>query len=276
MTWEESRAWLISCLPRAAAYLTRETQEIRLRAGQPVVLVGKGVRLTDWQPTPEEILRAAEALTGRSLHARREEASRGALCVYGGHRLGLCGQTGPEGFSFLSGFCLRIAGQWPGAADPLVERFKEPPVSLLLIGPPGSGKTTVLRDLCRQWSYRGVQTALCDERGELAALWNGAAQLDVGPMTDVLTGCPKGKGILQLIRTVRPQAVFTDEMDRSELPGIMEAARCGVKVCATAHGAGLGDARKRFKSLVDCFDGYGVLANGQVVQVYDREGKVWE
>ena len=278
MTREESLARLIQCIPKVGPYLTEDTQEIRLRVGQPVTLTGARRVVTPWRPDREEILRAAEALTGRSLHARVAEAKQGALCIPGGHRLGLCGAVSPEGFAWLSGFCLRIAGQWPGAADELIRRIGSGPASLLIIGPPGSGKTTMLRDLCRQWSVSGIQTALCDDRGELAALWEGIPQLDVGPMTDVLSGCPKGEGLFRLIRHIRPEVVFTDELDRREEAAVSEALRCGVKVCASTHGASVEDARRRFSALWDegCFDGYAVLNGGRLSALYHREGTLWE
>ena len=122
------------------------------------VLTGShGMKTLPWSPGKTEILRAVEALTERGFHARYEETARGFLSLRGGHRLGLCGQMGSGGFEEVSGFCLRLAGQWPGAADEVIRALATKPVSLLVIGPPGSGKTTLLRDLCRQWSLAGVQ-----------------------------------------------------------------------------------------------------------------------
>ena len=279
MTWEQSRAWLTKCLPPIADSLERGTQEIRVRCANPAVLTGSpGVKTLPWSPGKTEILRAVEALTERGFHARYEETAQGFLSLRGGHRLGLCGQMGSGGFEEISGFCLRLAGQWPGAADEVIRALATKPVSLLVIGPPGSGKTTLLRDLCRQWSLAGVQAAVNDRRGELAALWQGVPQLDVGPMTDVVAGCPWEKGLFQILSSLRPQVVFTDELAPGELKEVREALLCGVRVCASAHGKDLAAVIRRFPRLLEerLFDAYAVLNRGRLQALYDGEGKPWE
>ena len=58
----------------------------------------------------------------------------------------------------------------------------------------GMWKTTLLRDLIRCLSERGKTVGVVDERGEIAPLRDGMPQMDVGPCTDILEGCPKAKG----------------------------------------------------------------------------------
>lgn len=60
------------------------------------------------------------------------------------------------------------------------------------------GKTTLLRDFIRKistgidkLSFKGINVGLVDERGEIAAMYKGIPQNDVGLRTDVLDSVPK-------------------------------------------------------------------------------------
>ena len=60
------------------------------------------------------------------------------------------------------------------------------------------GKTTIVRDLVRRIStgieklkFKGINVGLVDERGEIAAMYKGIPQNDIGLRTDVLDNIPK-------------------------------------------------------------------------------------
>ncbi|MBR5543434.1 MAG: stage III sporulation protein AA, partial [Oscillospiraceae bacterium] len=107
----------------------------------------------------------------------------------------------------------------------------------LIISPPGHGKTTILRDLVRRISDKGVRISLVDERGEIAAKHGGVAQFDVGRCTDVLDGAPKAQGAMLLLRTMSPQVIALDEITaREDVDAIFSITNCGVRILATAHG----------------------------------------
>ena len=216
--------------------------------------------------TPAEVTQAAQALSGYALAAHREEMNRGFLPLPGGHRLGVCGGMGPEGLNEITSLCVRLAHEVKGAGADVYPRIKGR--SVLIAGPPGAGKTTLLRDLIRLYSLDGFQVAVADERGEIAACRDGMPQLDVGPMTDVVSGMDKAKALPLLIRAMAPQVVAADEIGGEEdAAALLDARRCGVIALAPVHGRNGADVRRRgvdsllragaFEKLV-CLDAVGV------------------
>lgn len=55
-----------------------------------------------------------------------------------------------------------------------------------------------------------------DERGEIAAMYRGVPQNDVGIRTDVIDNVSKAKGMKILIRSMAPQVVACDEIGSKE------------------------------------------------------------
>ena len=219
--------------------------EVRLRPGQPAVAVKPdGI----WRGThilsPAEVTQAAQALCGHEMAARQRELTEGFLPLPGGHRLGVCGVMGPKGLWEITSLCVRLAHEIKGAGEnvfPLIQNF-----STLVVGPPGAGKTTLLRDLARLYSLSGVPVGVADERGEIAACRGGIPQLDVGPMTDVVTGMDKGSALRLLLRSMAPRVLIADEIGgEKDASALGEALRCGVTVLASIHGNGLSDIRQR-------------------------------
>ncbi len=103
----------------------------------------------------------------------------------------------------------------------------------------------MLRDLIRCLSEGGAdrppqRISLIDERGEVAVVYRGAPQMDVGPRTDVLDACPKALGIPMVLRAMNPQIIAVDEITlREDLTAMSMAAGCGVGLLATIHAAGV-------------------------------------
>ena len=65
----------------------------------------------------------------------------------------------------------------------------------LITGQTGAGKTTMLRDIVRQLSYKSYRVSVVDERSEIAALCDGRSAFDLGFSTDVLEGVDKAEGL---------------------------------------------------------------------------------
>lgn len=227
-----------------AASGVEEAWEVRLRPGQPALAVKPGgIWRGSHVLTPSEVTQAAQALCGHEMAARQRELTEGFLPLPGGHRLGVCGVTGPKGLREITSLCVRLAHEIKGAGKgvfPLIRGF-----SALIVGPPGAGKTTLLRDMVRLYSLSGVPVGVADERGEIAACRDGMPQLDVGPMTDVVTGLDKENALRLLVRAMAPRVAAVDEIGgEGDAAALGEALRCGVIVLATVHGRSLSDIRQ--------------------------------
>ncbi len=249
-------------LRQLALRLTKEqmerAEEIRLRMGRrPTVVLPEGeILLPDSRAVErEELERLVEIASRWSIHAVLEQLCRGFLPLEGGHRLGLCGTVVMKGENIhalrdVSCANLRIARQRIGVSVPLLPRLRcgKQVCSTLILAPPGAGKTTLLRDLIRSLSNgeEGLRVGVVDERGELAAVWRGQAQLELGERTDVLSDCPKAVGMEMLLRGMSPQVLAVDEITaRRDVQAMAGAAGCGVSLLATAHGNTREDLERR-------------------------------
>ena len=217
-------------------------EEFRLRLGRaPGVLLPAGERPLAAAPvTPEELAAVLETATRSSYHAVTDELRRGFLTAPGGVRVGVCGTAVVDGtirtLRALSSLALRIPRQVRSAGKDAIRAVGER--SVLVCAPPGGGKTTFLRELVRTVSDAGRRVSLCDERGEIAACFEGAPQFDVGRCTDVLTGAPKAEGALLLLRAMNPEIVAVDEISAPEdARAIGVLVGCGVRIFATVHAA---------------------------------------
>lgn len=234
-------------------------EELRLRRGFPMTaLFPQGEAETDGPPVGERELRqVVENASQASAHTVLDRVQRGFITLKGGHRMGLCGTAvQKEGrivtLRHLSSLSIRVARPVVGQAGALLPRLMEEGrfQSTLILAPPGVGKTTLLRDLVRGLSDgdagEPLRVGVADERGEIAALWQGEPQLYVGKHTDVLDGCTKADGLSILIRGMNPQAAAVDEItDPADVRAVTQAAGCGAALLATAHGSGLEDLRRR-------------------------------
>ena len=262
MEIKQDKAWqqAIGCLPppRAAqlAALDRqgEVEELRLRAGQPpAAKTAEGEQPLDLRPVTAQELRETLSRAARySVHSYAESLKNGFVTLGGGHRLGVCGTVAEEngqvvGVRGLASLNLRIARQFTGLAAQIAPWIGDgAPQSVLLLSPPGLGKTTLLREWVRLISDKGYTVAVADERSEIAALADGVPQFDVGRCTDVMEGCDKKQAALMLLKTMSPALLAFDEITApADVEAVSLCAHCGTAVVASAHAANVDDLRQR-------------------------------
>jgi len=260
-------------LSQLADYYKKNIEEIRLRNNNPLSIYLKGRDYfigSDGQikksfenaiiVNQQQINNTFQLITNHSIYAYSEEIKNGFITIQGGHRVGIGGKiiynlTGIESIKNISSLNIRIAREKKEISNhilPYLIDEKRDFYNTLIISPPQCGKTTLLRDIIRNLSNgneklgRGFKISLVDERSEIAGVYNGVAQKDVGIRTDILDGCFKADGIIMLIRAMSPEIIAVDEIGgQKDVDAIDEALRAGIKFIATIHGYGLEDIRNR-------------------------------
>lgn len=265
--------------------LKESVEEIRLRAGQAVTVLIHG---SEYVLAPEKLLsvydleNVLECASGASVHSVEDELSNGYINVGGGIRLGVCGTAvmrsgAVGGMRELSSLSIRIPREVPDCArKELKQMLKNGLTDILIISPPGGGKTTCLREFIRQISDMGYRVSVADERGEICAVVNGEPQFDTGTHCDIICDAPKAKAAMMLIKAMNPELLAMDEISsREDIAAVYEASGCGVHILATAHAASTDDLYRRriYRELMetDIFRYCLVIENRHGVRSYSIE-----
>lgn len=259
-----------------------KVEEIRLRNGGPLTIsyeskdyfisTNGSVSLTPSNAMiirEEHIRNTFQIISNYSVYAYEEEIRNGYITIKGGHRVGIGGKiiygsNGLETIKNISSLNIRIGKEILGVSDSIIPYLVKIPgifYNTLIVSPPQCGKTTLLRDIVRNLSNgfsllkaNGFKVSIVDERSEIAGMYKGIAQNDIGIRTDVLDGCLKSDGIMMAIRALSPDIIAVDEIgSKKDVEAINEALRAGIKLIATIHGSNLEEVMRK-SSMKELFE----------------------
>lgn len=279
-----------------------DLQEIRLRIEKPLAIFYENKEyflprkaMEKYRVRQADLRETLNYISHYSLYAYEEEMRQGFITIEGGHRVGISGKVILENdrvknMECISSLNIRMTHEIKGCADKIM-RFvteKGQVCHTLIISPPRSGKTTLIRDLVRQISngneyVKGCTVGVVDERSEIGGCYMGVAQNDLGIRTDILDCCPKSQGMLMLIRSMAPQVIAVDEIGTiEEIHSVEYAMQCGCKMIASVHGADMQEVREKpiLGDLIKShrFERYVVLKNknhpGEVAAIYGERGNL--
>lgn len=273
-------------------------EEIRLKSDKPIIFYGSGndyfisysgklMKDADNSviTTKEQLNKTFQLISNYSIYAFEEEIKNGFITLKGGHRVGIAGKTiyssrNIETIKNISSLNIRVAREKIGVSDKVIKYIIKYPNSIyhtLIVSPPQCGKTTLLRDIIRNISdgisklnFKGLKVGVVDERSEIAGVYNGIPQKNIGIRTDVLDGCLKCDGIIMLIRAMSPDVIATDELGGYEdIRAVHEALKAGVKLISTVHGEDLEDllTKNNFGQIIEekIFERIVILDNSKGV-----------
>ena len=192
-----------------------------------------------------------------ALYAYRDSIIEGYVNMKGGVRVGIGGHAGYDegrcvGVGDVSSLVFRIPSGYSEFAEEIYLSWANGARGgMLIISPPGGGKTTLLRSLAGYVGCMGdggARTVIVDERCEIDRDDYSNSRVDI------LSGYKRHDGIEIAIRTMSPEVIMCDEIfsekDSDALKGALGA---GITVFATAHGKSKEEIMKRdnVASLID-------------------------
>jgi stage III sporulation protein AA len=233
--------------------LENSIEEIRIRSnGNLSFKIGQDLITIFSNITKGEMQEIFENICEKSIYSYTKQIAEGFITIKGGNRVGITGSAVIENgrvinLNYISSLNFRIARQIKDVSNSILKYViniqNNSIFNTIIASPPGGGKTTILRDLVRKISngmseinFSQKICGIVDERGEIAAMYKGVPQNDIGENSDVINNVPKSIGINMLIRSMGPQIIVCDEIGTKEdIEAIEKATLSGVKGIFTVH-----------------------------------------
>jgi stage III sporulation protein AA len=259
----------------------KNVTEIRIRVGRPICVTVWGESFcvnSDGKLKKEnsdciqvnfsELSEILKSICHYSVYSKSKEIASGFITIECGIRVGISGTISDSGnaMRYINGVNFRIPREVKGCGEMIYNRLlKNSPCGIIICGEVASGKTTLLRDLCRLCGNHYIVSVI-DERGEIAGCRDGIPQNDVGINTDIFDGFERADGITSAVRSMSPDIIFCDETGtEKDAEAMIKSAGCGVKFISTAHADSFENLirRKHLKQMVEMriFD-YAVIMSG--------------
>lgn len=143
-----------------------------------------------------------------------------------------------DDYDMLVGLTIRVGRHVSGVAEVIAPYFAQQG-SMIVIGSPGKGKSTLIRDLVRiRADINEKQTCVIDTSGEIGG-HSRRAHLCIGKARrfHVTNASEQARILIRVIQNHSPVDIFIDEIGYNDDVAIAErAARSGTRVGASVHG----------------------------------------
>lgn len=242
--------------------LENSIEEIRIRSnGNLSLKIGQDLITIFSNITKGEMQEIFENICEKSIYSYTKQIAEGFITIKGGNRVGITGSAVIENgrvinLNYISSLNFRIARQIKDVSNSILKYViniqNNSIFNTIIASPPGGGKTTILRDLVRKISngmpeinFSPKICGIVDERGEIAAMYKGVPQNDIGENSDVINNVSKSIGINMLIRSMGPQIIVCDEIGTKEdIEAIEKATLSGVKGIFTVHASNIKEIKE--------------------------------
>lgn len=211
-----------------------DIEEIRVRKNRKIAIRYNGRnKLLNITVSKSDIDYTVNRLCKFSVYSYQADINNGFITTDSGCRVGIIGKSvfandNMVSVKDISSLNFRIAKDFFGSSNAFLNTVPE---NIIIAGPPSSGKTTLLRDVARNYSSLSYNVCVVDERNEISP-----DNFYLGEMTDCLKSYKKAFGISLALRTLSPQVIIFDEIGSiDECNSVIESLNSGVNIVTSIH-----------------------------------------